>query len=172
MTEVAEAFGVAPSQLYAWRKQMAGGELDADQAMATFARIDVTDLPGVERPVADCPDPATVVPTDRIYLCCGATDMRSGINSLARMVQQVLALDPHTGAIFCFVDTRVISSRFWRMTTRGSVCSQSGLPMVVLTWPTTKEQVTVSLTKAQLSLLLDGIDWRRPSKTYRPRLAG
>ncbi|MER9001806.1 IS66 family insertion sequence element accessory protein TnpB [Mesorhizobium australicum] len=44
----------------------------------------------------------TVVPTDRIYLCCGATDMRRGINSLARIVQQVLALDPHTGAIFCF----------------------------------------------------------------------
>lgn len=44
----------------------------------------------------------TVVPTDRIYLCCGATDMRRGINSLARIVQQVLSLDPHTGAIFCF----------------------------------------------------------------------
>ncbi|WP_446720453.1 IS66 family insertion sequence element accessory protein TnpB [Mesorhizobium sp. 131-2-5] len=39
-------------------------------------------------------------------------------------------------------------------------------------WPTTKDQVTVSLTKAQLSLLLDGIDWRRPNKIYRPRLAG
>ncbi|MER9001805.1 transposase [Mesorhizobium australicum] len=35
-------------------------------------------------------------------------------------------------------------------------------------WPTTKDQVAVSLTKAQLSLLLDGIDWRRPSKIYRP----
>ncbi|QKC73206.1 IS66-like element accessory protein TnpA [Mesorhizobium loti] len=56
--EVAEAFGVAPSQLYAWRKQMAGGELEADRAMATFARIEVNDLPEVERPVADCPDPA------------------------------------------------------------------------------------------------------------------
>ncbi|BCH12565.1 hypothetical protein MesoLj131c_68230 (plasmid) [Mesorhizobium sp. 131-3-5] len=58
VTEVAQAFGVAPSQLYTWRKQMAGGELDTDQAMATFARIDVSDLPEVERPVADCPDPA------------------------------------------------------------------------------------------------------------------
>lgn len=37
----------------------------------------------------------TVVPTDQIYLCCGATDMRRGINSLARMVQQVLAQNPH-----------------------------------------------------------------------------
>lgn len=58
VTEVAQAFGVAPSQLYAWRKQMAGVELDADQAMATFARIEVSDLPEVERPVADRPDPA------------------------------------------------------------------------------------------------------------------
>ncbi|MFB9984601.1 IS66 family insertion sequence element accessory protein TnpB [Mesorhizobium kowhaii] len=59
MTEVAQAFGVAPLQLYAWRKQMAGGEPDSDQAMATFARIEVSDLPEVERPVADCPDPAS-----------------------------------------------------------------------------------------------------------------
>ncbi|KAA3445827.1 IS66 family insertion sequence hypothetical protein [Mesorhizobium sp. SARCC-RB16n] len=58
VTEVAQAFGVAPSQLYAWRKQMAGGELDADQAMATFARIEVNDLPEVDRPAAYCPDPA------------------------------------------------------------------------------------------------------------------
>ncbi|TGU45644.1 IS66 family insertion sequence element accessory protein TnpB [bacterium M00.F.Ca.ET.152.01.1.1] len=58
VTEVAEAFGVAPSLLYAWRKQMAGGGLDANQAIATFARIEVSDLPEVERPVADCPDPA------------------------------------------------------------------------------------------------------------------
>ncbi|MER9714048.1 transposase, partial [Mesorhizobium sp. M0174] len=58
VTEVAEAFGVAPSQLYAWCKQMAGGELEADRAVATFARIEVNDLPEVERPVADCPNPA------------------------------------------------------------------------------------------------------------------
>ncbi|RWK55058.1 transposase [Mesorhizobium sp.] len=58
VTEVAQAFGVAPSQLYAWRKQMAGGELDVDQAVATFARIEVSDLSEVERPVADCPAPA------------------------------------------------------------------------------------------------------------------
>ncbi|WP_206532219.1 hypothetical protein [Mesorhizobium sp. M6A.T.Ce.TU.002.03.1.1] len=40
------------------RRQMAGGEFDADQAMAAFARIDLSDLPEVERRVAVCPDPA------------------------------------------------------------------------------------------------------------------
>ncbi|MER9121403.1 transposase [Mesorhizobium sp. M0954] len=108
----------------------------------------------------------TVVPTDRIYLCCGATDMRLGINSLARMVQQVLALTRTLARSSASVDTRVISSRFWRMTTR--VLPTDGCSA----WPTTKDQAAVSLTKAELSLLLEGIDWRRPSKTYRPRLAG
>ncbi|MDX8469755.1 hypothetical protein RFM26_29100 [Mesorhizobium sp. VK23B] len=39
-------------------KQMAGGELDVDRAVATFARIEVNDLPEVERPAVDCPNPA------------------------------------------------------------------------------------------------------------------
>ncbi|MDX8524107.1 hypothetical protein RFM68_06280 [Mesorhizobium sp. MSK_1335] len=37
---------------------MAGDQPDADQAVATFARVDVSDLAQVESPVADCPDPA------------------------------------------------------------------------------------------------------------------
>ena len=60
----------------------------------------------------------TVVPTDRIYLCCGATDMRRGINGLARMVQQILEHNLHGGAIFCFVGAGAISSRCSAMMTR------------------------------------------------------
>jgi transposase len=30
---------------------------------------------------------------------------------------------------------------------------------------------TVSLTHAQLSMLLEGIDWRRPKRTWTPELA-
>ena len=30
---------------------------------------------------------------------------------------------------------------------------------------------TVSLTRAQLSMLLEGIDWRRPVRTTEPQLA-
>ncbi|WP_245452127.1 transposase [Mesorhizobium waimense] len=50
VTEVAQAFGIAPSQLYAWCKQMAGGEPDANQAIATFARIDVAICPRSNAP--------------------------------------------------------------------------------------------------------------------------
>jgi transposase len=38
-------------------------------------------------------------------------------------------------------------------------------------WPRTEEGVA-TLTPAQLSMLLEGIDWRRPARTWRPELAG
>ena len=38
-------------------------------------------------------------------------------------------------------------------------------------WPATVDGV-VPLTGAQLSYLLEGIDWRHPQRTTRPRAAG
>ena len=38
-------------------------------------------------------------------------------------------------------------------------------------WPMT-DTGRVSLTPAQLSMLLEGIDWRAPARTWRPELAG
>jgi transposase len=38
-------------------------------------------------------------------------------------------------------------------------------------WPVTATEA-VHLTPAQLSMLLEGIDWRRPERTWQPSLAG
>jgi transposase len=38
-------------------------------------------------------------------------------------------------------------------------------------WPVTKEG-SITLTPAQLSMLLEGIDWRTPQRTWQPTLAG
>ena len=38
-------------------------------------------------------------------------------------------------------------------------------------WPRAEEGVIV-LSRAQLSMLLEGIDWRMPQRTWRPELAG
>jgi transposase len=37
-------------------------------------------------------------------------------------------------------------------------------------WPQAKDGA-VSLTAAQLSMLLEGIDWRMPVRTWRPEMA-
>jgi transposase len=39
------------------------------------------------------------------------------------------------------------------------------------TWPVTK-QGSVTLTPAQLSMLLEGLEWRNPRPTWQPTLAG
>ena len=38
-------------------------------------------------------------------------------------------------------------------------------------WPSAAEG-KVSLTPAQLAMLLEGIDWRTPQRTWRPEAAG
>ena len=38
-------------------------------------------------------------------------------------------------------------------------------------WPAAKDGA-VTLTPAQLSMLLEGIDWRMPARTWRPEMAG
>jgi IS66 Orf2 like protein len=41
-------------------------------------------------------------PGTRVYLACGATDMRKGFDGLASQVEAVLSQDPYSGAVFCF----------------------------------------------------------------------
>ena len=38
-------------------------------------------------------------------------------------------------------------------------------------WPQAKDGV-VSLTPAQLAMLMEGIDWRMPARTWQPEMAG
>ncbi|CDX24848.1 conserved hypothetical protein [Mesorhizobium plurifarium] len=92
--------------------------------------------------------------------------------SLALRVQEVLKHDPLGGHLFCFRGKRGDLIKVVWHDGQGACLFTKRLSEGCFAWPTAKDQVAVSLTKAQLSLLLDGIDWRRPSKTYRPRLAG
>lgn len=43
---------------------------------------------------------------DRVYIACGYTDARKGMNGLARMVQQQFELDPFTNTLFLFCGRR------------------------------------------------------------------
>ena len=39
---------------------------------------------------------------DKVYIACGCTDLRKGIDGLARLVQQQFELDPFTNTLFLF----------------------------------------------------------------------
>ena len=43
---------------------------------------------------------------DHIYLACGYTDLRRGIDGLAQIVQQQFELDPFSNSLFLFCGKR------------------------------------------------------------------
>lgn len=110
-------------------------------------------------------------PAARIYLACGATDMRKGFDGLAVLVQQALAHDPHSGAVFAFRGRRgdLVKLLWWDG--QGLCLFSKRMDRGYFVWPVTATG-SVTLTAAQLSMLLEGIDWRRPQRAWRPHLAG
>ena len=52
---------------------------------------------------------------DRVYIACGYTDLRRGIDGLAAMVQQQFNLDPFTNTLFLFCGRRRdrIKALYW-----------------------------------------------------------
>jgi transposase len=67
---------------------------------------------------------------------------------------------------------QIISARL--ITTQLQIASGSGRVGVRergrFVWPQAASG-TVSLTRAQLSMLQEGIDWRRPERTWEPQLS-
>ena len=53
---------------------------------------------------------------DKVYIACGYTDLRKGIDGLARLVQQQFELDPFTNTLFLFCGRRRdrIKGLYWK----------------------------------------------------------
>ena len=108
----------------------------------------------------------------RVFLAAGPTDMRKGFNSLAVLVQDYLKRDPFSGQAFVFRSRRgdLIKVLWWDG--QGLCLFAKRLERGRFVWPMTTRWGAVTLSPAQLSMLLEGIDWRAPIRTFRPELAG
>ena len=107
----------------------------------------------------------------RVWLAAGATDMRKGFDSLAAQAQSVLGKDPFSGHVFCFRGRRgdLLKALYWD--TQGMCLFAKRLEKGRFVWPSPADGVA-RLTAAQLGMLLEGIDWRMPIRTWRPEVAG
>ena len=107
----------------------------------------------------------------KVWLACGATDMRKGFDGLAVLVQQVLEQSLHCGALFAFRGKRGDLIKLLWYDGQGMCLFSKRMDRGRFVWPMAKTG-SVALTAAQLSMLLEGIDWRRPERTWTPSLAG
>jgi transposase len=106
----------------------------------------------------------------RVWLAAGLTDMRRGFDGLAALVQSALTQDPFSGHIFVFRGKRgdIIKLLWWDG--QGMCLFAKRLEKGRFIWPQA-DSGSVALTPAQLSMLLEGIDWRMPIRTWQPTLA-
>lgn len=107
----------------------------------------------------------------RVWLAGGVTDMRRGMPGLALMVQEGLKRDPHAGDLFVFRGRGGSLLKILWHDGVGMSLYAKRLERGRFIWPTPADGA-VAVSAAQLSYLLDGIDWRNPRHTWRPAAAG
>jgi transposase len=86
------------------------------------------------------------------------------------LVQTKLEQSPFSGHVFVFRGRRGHLIKLLWFDGDGLVLFAKRLERGRFVWPQATEG-SVALTPAQLSMLLEGIDWRRPVRTAEPQLA-
>lgn len=106
----------------------------------------------------------------RVWIAAGITDMRKGMDGLSAIVQTALAERPFSGDVFVFRGKRgdLVKLLWW--SGDGMNLHAKRLERGRFVWPQATDGA-VHLSAAQLSMLLEGIDWRRPVRTWQPQFA-
>ena len=106
----------------------------------------------------------------RVWLAAGATDMRRGFDGLAAIVQERLGADPFGGHVFIFRGRRgdLVKMLWWDGDGLCLFAKRLERGRFILPQAT---DGAIHLSAAQLSMLLEGIDWRRPVRTWNPERA-
>lgn len=100
----------------------------------------------------------------RIWIVAGVTDMRCGFQGLAAKVQTALDDNPFSGNVFVFRGRRGDTLKILWATGDGLCLLAKRLETGRFVWPQA-ENGRVHLTQAQLSMLLEGINWKQPART-------
>jgi transposase len=96
----------------------------------------------------------------RVMMATRPVDFRKGAEGLAALVREQMQADPFSGAVYLFRAKRAdrVKLVFWDGT--GICLFAKRLEDGAFRWPNVQDGV-MHLTAAQLSALLEGLDWRR-----------
>jgi transposase len=96
----------------------------------------------------------------RVLIATKPVDFRKGMDGLAAYVQESFRADPFSGVIYVFRAKRAdrVKLLFWDQT--GLCLLSKRLEEGKFRWPNVQDGV-MRLSPAQLSALLEGLDWSR-----------
>ncbi len=93
----------------------------------------------------------------KVYLACGFTDLRRGIDGLAGLIQEQFQLDPFEDALFLFCGRRTdrIKGLYWD--TNGFLLLYKRLESGSFRWPRTTQEA-IQITMQQYEWLCAGFE--------------
>lgn len=99
---------------------------------------------------------------ENIYIACGYTDLRLGIDGLAQLVQRKFQLDPFSNSLFLFCGRRRdrIKALLWEGD--GFVLLYKRVEDGVYQWPRNRQEMQ-KLSWKEFSWLLDGLKLEQPT---------
>jgi transposase len=106
----------------------------------------------------------------RVWVAAGVTDMRKGFGGLAAIAQLALGGDAFSGHVFVFRGKRGDLVKLLWFSGDGLNLLAKRLERGRFVWPLANDGA-ICLTAAQLSMLLEGMDWRAPQRTFAPLVA-
>jgi transposase len=113
-----------------------------------------------------------VASDSRIYLCTGYTDMRKGINGLSLLAQSILSDQFDKSVLFVFRGKQADRIKILWWDGQGFCLYYKCLDSGKFVWPKVDKKQSIGITKAQLAMLIEAIDWRNPRWFNRPKYAG
>ena len=101
----------------------------------------------------------------RVMVATKPVDFRKGADGLAALVREQMRADPFSGTVYVFRARRAdrVKLVFWDGT--GVCLFAKRLEDGKFRWPAIRDGV-IRLTAAQLSALLEGLDWRRVHEAH------
>jgi transposase len=108
-------------------------------------------------------------PGVRVLVATKPVDFRRGADSLAALAKEALGQDPFSGAVLVFRAKRADRVKIVTWDGTGLVMLWKALDEGLFKWPPISDGV-MRLSSAQLSALVEGLDWTRvhPPRRRRP----
>ena len=106
----------------------------------------------------------------QIWVAAGHTDMRKGFAGLAGVVHSVLEQNPASGHVFVFRGRSGNRIKVLWYDGQGFCLFYKFLERGKFVWPSAKDG-KLKLTPAELSMLLEGIDWGTTQRTFERHFA-
>src|ERR1700729_179691 len=167
VAEVARRYGLNSNMLFTWRRR--------ERVVNDVAKtVNIVPVRVVEAtPTATATASASMGRMEIVLVGGERIIVGADVDAtaLAMIVQETLKRDPHSGHLLVFRGRRGSLVKCLWSDGQGLCLFSKRLEGGRFLWPSLADG-TVTISTAQLSYLLSGIDWRMPQETWRPTAVG